>query len=290
MAMSVGDDWDDGSYPLDMLVQLVSLLNEHVDPLRTVFMEQHALAEQRWREARCRAHALLPELMSLGRRWCQQCLQSDFRLRAEDDLSAVEEAISQFMACPVPHPELPIGWHEDPDGRMHTPVGGSTERHRRVCDQMIAASAVATVAVRRLTRYRDWAEPDLPPAEGRGSDKKSAPGAKKRDKASTQNGDARAKFIAALTQHHGYANGTCENWVAIKNNALARLAGIVNSTASRLFCKVFADGKKREGLPAYKRACRDKSLARVLKLLNNEYSPHLLLREDSRRTNTDGDG
>lgn len=93
-----------------------------------------------------------------------------------------------------------------------------------------------------------------------------------RAKRSTSKGEAREKLIAALTSHHRYADGGCLNTEPIGSNQLARLAGVSPSTASDFFKAEF------KGLQNYRRGCADAtSLIASLKLLNNDYSPHLLL-------------
>jgi hypothetical protein len=92
-----------------------------------------------------------------------------------------------------------------------------------------------------------------------------------RSKRSTSNGDAEAKLIAALTTHHQYHNGSCQNLEPVGNNALARLAHVDQSTASGFLKKRFG------GHNSYKRVCADSGkLVMSLKLLNGEYSPRIL--------------
>jgi hypothetical protein len=93
----------------------------------------------------------------------------------------------------------------------------------------------------------------------------------KKPKRSTEKGEGRAKLIAALTKHHDYANGSCLNLKPIGNNQLARLAGVDQATASVFFKRKF------KGHGKYKAACADaRQLATALKLLNGEFSPHIL--------------
>ncbi len=99
-----------------------------------------------------------------------------------------------------------------------------------------------------------------------------APGRKR----STERGEGRAKLIAALTKHHRYADGSCLNQGPIGNNELARAAGVSASTASAFF------NDKFQGHTKYKALCRDAGkLAAALKLLNDEFSPHVLLGDAS---------
>ncbi|QJW97263.1 hypothetical protein [Frigoriglobus tundricola] len=90
-------------------------------------------------------------------------------------------------------------------------------------------------------------------------------------KSSTEKGEGRTKLVAALTTHHRYADGSCLNPEPIGNNELARLAGVVPSTASAFFEKSF------QGHTKYKALCQDVGgLVAALKLLNGEFSPHNL--------------
>jgi len=121
------------------------------------------------------------------------------------------------------------------------------------------------------------------------SDSKSlsdAPGLPlKTKKRSTTGGDARTKLIAALTTHHGYDNGSCDNVEPIGNNALARLAEVANSTASAFLKKQFG------GRSEYSRACADSCVLRsALKLLNQEYAPfHILGHEPTSERDSEND-
>jgi hypothetical protein len=90
-------------------------------------------------------------------------------------------------------------------------------------------------------------------------------------KRSTERGEARAKLIAALTEHHQYANGSCLNQEPIGNNELARVAKVAKRTASAFFQKEF------KGHAKYKAICADANrLISALKMLNGEFSPHIL--------------
>ncbi len=90
-------------------------------------------------------------------------------------------------------------------------------------------------------------------------------------KRSTVKGEGQVKLIAALSKHHEYADGSCLYQEPIGNNALARLAGVSGSTASTFFEKEFG------GLKKYEAICSDVSrLITALKLLNQEFSPHIL--------------
>jgi len=95
-----------------------------------------------------------------------------------------------------------------------------------------------------------------------------------RKKRSTNRGDARAKLIAALSDHHQYAKDSCLHLEPVGVNELARKADkLSNSTASEFFKKEFGGHDKYVSL-----CLRGDTHALVvaLKLLNQEYSPHIL--------------
>ena len=90
-------------------------------------------------------------------------------------------------------------------------------------------------------------------------------------KRSTESGEGRVKLIASLTLHHRYADGSCLNLEPIGNNELAREAEVSRATASGFFKNEF------KGYKGYRIACRDATrLVGLLKLLNQEFSPHHL--------------
>jgi hypothetical protein len=102
-------------------------------------------------------------------------------------------------------------------------------------------------------------------------------------KRSTEAGEARDKLIAALTRHHQYANGSCLNQDPIVCNELARKADVAESTASVFFKEGFKGHRK------YRRLCRDRSkLIAALKILNDEFAPHLLY-DDNRSSENEPD-
>lgn len=85
-------------------------------------------------------------------------------------------------------------------------------------------------------------------------------------KRSSERGEGRAKLTAALTAHHRYRNGGCENPTPIGNNELAKLAEVEKSTASKFFQDEFGGHAK------YRTLClRDPGgLLLVLKKLNDD--------------------
>jgi hypothetical protein len=90
------------------------------------------------------------------------------------------------------------------------------------------------------------------------------------------------KIIAALTEHHRYADGSCLVDEPIENNELARKARVAKATASTFFRKKFYSHY------GYKSICGNKSkLVASLKMLNGEFAPRVLLRSDPSDTNHD---
>ncbi len=89
----------------------------------------------------------------------------------------------------------------------------------------------------------------------------------KRDKRSTTKGDARTKLISALALHHKYGQTGYLNLEPIGCNAIAELAKVSGSTASKFFERNFG------GHSSYMAKCRDaKSLTAKLKLLYDEFA------------------
>jgi hypothetical protein len=254
-----------GPDPLAALEQIVTSLAVCVDPLRTLFLESYSAAEERWRQARQDADRALPSAVSRVRRWFATNLPPAFHLTAEQELTAAEEAVIQFLTCPIPEPALPVGWHEDENGKLHTPVGGSGPAHREACQRLRQAAATSRQAVSRLTRWRDWETRQSDGDRAVNPSKVSAP----KDKRSSERGEGRVRLISALTKHHRYADGGCLNQEPIGNNELARLADVSESTASAFFKHEF------KGYAKYRAICRDAGrLADSFKALNGEFSPH----------------
>ena len=83
--------------------------------------------------------------------------------------------------------------------------------------------------------------------------------------------DSDLVFIAALTKHHGYENGSCINVEPIGCGELAKKTKVAKSTASRFFKKEF------QGYKNYKVHCKTNKIAQSLKLLNKDLAPHILL-------------
>jgi hypothetical protein len=87
----------------------------------------------------------------------------------------------------------------------------------------------------------------------------NASATEKREKRGSAKGEAESKLIGALALHHKYSDGSCLNLEPVKNNALARLAGVDQGSASHFFKKHF------RGRPQYVRICEDPaSLSRML--------------------------
>jgi hypothetical protein len=95
---------------------------------------------------------------------------------------------------------------------------------------------------------------------------------KTKPKRSTARGDGRIKLIAAFTQYHQYAKGSCMNPEHISISELARKADVSKSTAAAFFNDIFDEGHN-EGYTRYKAICRNTaSLRGYLRLLNHEYA------------------
>ena len=93
-----------------------------------------------------------------------------------------------------------------------------------------------------------------------------------KQKRGTTKGEASEKIVSALTAHHQYKDGGCLNTEPIGVNNLARQAEVARSSVSLFFEKEF------KGHDKYRALClRSASeVAAALKILNREYSPHLL--------------
>ena len=103
----------------------------------------------------------------------------------------------------------------------------------------------------------------------------ATPPAAKKPKHSTERGEARIKIVAALTKHHKYADGGCQNFDPIGVRELEKY-GVGRDAATRFFKKHFGSHAK------YKIACgRDHArIGAWLKLLNEDYSTHPLFSSD----------
>ncbi|HYT87895.1 MAG TPA: hypothetical protein VEL76_04180 [Gemmataceae bacterium] len=116
-----------------------------------------------------------------------------------------------------------------------------------------------------------WAALDLDLPVGKGDSSSPETSPPKKHRRSTEKDEARTKIIAALTKHHKYAKGSCLNQEPIGNNELADKAEVSKSSASRFFKEKF------KGRSKYLAICKDASrLVGALKMLNNEFSPHIL--------------
>lgn len=110
-----------------------------------------------------------------------------------------------------------------------------------------------------------------------------------RPKKSTTKGEAKEKIIAALTKHHRYApapcaeaEDSCLNQEPIGVRELARLAKVGRGSVTRFFNEQFKCWGK------YRIVCRDRNrLVSALKLLNQEFAPHILLDRDLPSGDTD---
>jgi hypothetical protein len=125
--------------------------------------------------------------------------------------------------------------------------------------------------LRAANRVPGEFDPATNTGEGKAADPAGEPLTPTKAKRSTERGEGLAKLVAALTMHHNYADGSCLNLEHIGNNELARMADVSISTASAFFKKQF------DGHSKYRAICTDVTrLVAALKLLNQEFSPHLL--------------
>ncbi len=164
----------------------------------------------------------------------------------------------------------PFGGLSRPGGYGEATQGFPTEEGCRLLERLGELDRNGTTASlwRELGVDSNCAERTEPPAK-----------TTKRKK-STSSGDALTKIVSVLTEHHQYAQGSCLNQEPIGVKALARLAKVAPATASGFFLKTF------KGHTQYQAACRDKDkLINSLKLLNNEFAPHILF---SRRPPNEG--
>lgn len=100
----------------------------------------------------------------------------------------------------------------------------------------------------------------------------------------TPRGGTRAKFVAALTAHHGYENGSIGNQEPITVEALAKAAGISTGSVSTNFNAEF------KGHGGYVASCRrGDTLVRQLKLMNGEIRAHVFLQDANQVADESGD-
>jgi hypothetical protein len=143
--------------------------------------------------------------------------------------------------------------------------------------------------IRPLAPHRLEAESDLPrpaadtpsqlpvPVPAESPSTEVPPTVVRKPKRSTERGEGRVKLIAALTHHHQYADGGCLNVAPVRNNELARQAGVSTSTAKAFFDQAFGGPERERGHAKYMVVCRDPGrLAESLKVLNGEFAPHEL--------------
>jgi hypothetical protein len=129
-------------------------------------------------------------------------------------------------------------------------------------------------------------QPPTLPADARPTGGEDSP---VRSKRSTARGDARAKIISALTEHHRYASGGVLNLEPIGVNELVRRlrngrnSGVGIASVSRFFTKEFNGHARYCGL-----YCGDsRRLTAALKNLNGEYTVDHLLGGEPRQAKQD---
>jgi len=100
--------------------------------------------------------------------------------------------------------------------------------------------------------------------------------AERKAKRSTVKGEARAKIIAGLNEHHGYDNGSCTNLTPIQVGDFATKTNVSKSSVSVFLKAEFAESNE-PGYTKYKIACQDTgTLGQSLKILNGELTPSIL--------------
>jgi hypothetical protein len=106
-----------------------------------------------------------------------------------------------------------------------------------------------------LFRAAAWRDPPAPapPRPRRGRPARGSPAGQQ-------------KVEAALLAHHRYENGSVLRWEPATIAALAKLAGVSTSTASRWLANIFG-ADKGEGYERYRAACQGGLLATVLTAL-----------------------
>jgi hypothetical protein len=164
-------------------------------------------------------------------------------------------------------------WHpgqaDELDGRLHQQVRISEHRTEPETTESLTTARQRWSAYLAEHRGKGQAAGTIAPSNQGGAGQGEGPA--KKPKRSTERGEGRAKIIGALNVHHQYAKGSCLTLEPIGNNELARKAVVSESTVSVFFQKEF------KGHAKYRALCNDASrLAAALKLLNGEFSPHLL--------------
>jgi hypothetical protein len=103
-----------------------------------------------------------------------------------------------------------------------------------------------------LWRAAAWRDPPAP-----------APTRPRRGRPARGSPVGRQKVVAAILAHHRYESGSVLRWEPAPLAALAKLAGVSTSTASRSLASIFA-ADKGEGYERYRAACQSELLAAVL--------------------------
>ena len=135
----------------------------------------------------------------------------------------------------------------------------------------LKTASTTDIGSNNSTKQAEQTAGATPEEEHPPSKSESDPSRPTKGKRGTERGEGREKLISALTEHHKYADDRCLNQEPVGNNELARLAEVSGSTASAFFKKQFGGPKK------YNAICSDVSrLIAALKLLNQEFSPHIL--------------
>ena len=202
------------------------------------------------------------------------------------DWREVERLIAELFACRQPIPDVMHPWYaEKEDGTLVPFAYPVTPEIRQAIDRLNGLSAAVDLAFREFDdRWGCWmtTETGADPADHRGS---SAPPVRPsegkgragigRTKGKSARGSTADLLIAALSKHHKYGTEDSLNLEPISNNELARLSEVSPSTASAFFDAKF------KGHDRYKSVCESAdTLLLSLKMLNQEYAPHVLYGKD----------
>jgi hypothetical protein len=193
-------------------------------------------------------------------------IQNEWHRRRAALVAEIEAAVSQ-MQTDLAARGLPVGPPLHPETWRHLGrvVGIADHKITRMKAREIFALALARwdqwfaretarLAARRAARSQrtNCAAPISP-----------APPRPRRGRPARGSAAGQQKVVAALLAHHGYESGSVLSWEPATLAALAKLAGVSTSTASRVLASIFA-ADKGEGYERYRAACQSELLAAVL--------------------------
>ncbi|MFO1007728.1 MAG: hypothetical protein U0929_17320 [Planctomycetaceae bacterium] len=209
-------------------------------------------------------------------------------------LSAWLMGLYDARASVSPWRQTPEGYLEDFRRELRNSVRAGRTWGLKLPEEFNDTPKNIIEAEKEMVRLIDWLKASVEGTPTRSSTATSArdenasqpiSGVPRSRKKSSKNGDAKAKLISALTQHHRYADGGCLNYEPIGCNALSRIADVAKSTASSFLKSTF---QSRGG---YQQACHDSAtLIACLKVLNQEFSTRDILRgKDNLSTTEDSE-